>query len=739
MVLLGAANAHAQTRVLVFSKTAAARHESIPQGLVAVAQIAAANGLTVDISEDAAVFTTANLERYAAVVWLSTSGDVLTAAQQNAFERYIHFGGGYAGIHAADTERDWPWYGELIGSWASSDPAVEQATVDVADRAHPSTRDLPASWTRTDAFPTSARDPSVSSHVLATVRGQPISWCRAFEGGRSWYTGMGHSADAFAEPDFRKHLAGGILWAAGLAEGDCHVEPQPCAPGSDEFDDPELACRWTIVRPNPAAYALDGGALNITTEQTSNLFLQRAPAGDYELTAKITFNASSGGQQAALLIYQDDGAFFKVARTADDDGRWLETGDAQGTIDRRRLTGDYPATFWLRLTQVAGTVVASASPDGMNWAPIGRPGDVSAFSAPRIGLTALTRDDDFVTTVAFHSFELTGAGVGEDRTPPTIVATPHGLRTSAGEYLNHATVALEATDLGSGIERVEYAIGDGPFTPYTTPVTTTATLRYRAADNAGNVSEVGDVAIAEPPDCAPRSPAPGFTALYDGTIESLRDWSFTGSGGVEPDGCAIASWGGAGRLRYDGRLEPPCTLRVESRSEPGGEWTVTETAGSVSVPTDGRVALRSIQVRCEAEPAPIAHEDPPSTLALELASPALALPAMAPGVARDYEASVGATVTSSLAGATLTVRDAGSGTGRLANAEAELATPLRIRADGAAPTPLSGTPATLLRLPDPVAHRPVTIAVSQSVGVHETLRSGIYQKPVTFTLAAGTP
>ncbi len=98
--------------VLVFSKTAGFRHGSITPGIAAIQQLGAANGFTVEATEDAAQFTDANLDRFAAVIWLSTTGDVLNAAQQAAFERYITGGGGYVGVHSAsDTEYDWPWYG----------------------------------------------------------------------------------------------------------------------------------------------------------------------------------------------------------------------------------------------------------------------------------------------------------------------------------------------------------------------------------------------------------------------------------------------------------------------------------------------------------------------------------------------------------------------------------------------------------------------------------------------------
>lgn len=85
--------------------------------LAAIEALGAEHGFDVDATEDAARFTDAALSRYKVVVFLSTTGDVLDAAQKTAFERYIRSGGGFVGIHSAsDTEYEWPWYGRLVES-----------------------------------------------------------------------------------------------------------------------------------------------------------------------------------------------------------------------------------------------------------------------------------------------------------------------------------------------------------------------------------------------------------------------------------------------------------------------------------------------------------------------------------------------------------------------------------------------------------------------------------------------
>jgi cytochrome c len=145
-----------EPRVLVFSKTAAFRHSSIGVGIAAIRKLGQENGFAVDTTEDAGAFTANTLRRYAAVVFLNTTGDVLDASQQDAFERYIQAGGGYVGVHSAtDTEYDWPWYGRLAGAYFAShpnNPNVRKGTFRVLDKSHPSTEGLPDRWEREDEF-----------------------------------------------------------------------------------------------------------------------------------------------------------------------------------------------------------------------------------------------------------------------------------------------------------------------------------------------------------------------------------------------------------------------------------------------------------------------------------------------------------------------------------------------------------------------------------------------------------
>ncbi|MFE2045972.1 ThuA domain-containing protein [Streptomyces sp. NPDC059477] len=218
---------------LVFSKTAGYRHGAIPAGIAAIETLGEKNGFSVTATEDASVFTDETLAAYEVVVFLSTTGDVLNADQQAAFQRYIEGGGGYAGVHAAsDTEYNWAWYGDLVGAYFKSHPAPQSASVKVEDPAHPSTAKLPVRWERTDEWYDFRANPRGNVHVLASLdetsytggtmgAEHPIAWCQNYEGGRSWYTGMGHEVASYTDAKFLSHLLGGLRTAAGVLPADC--------------------------------------------------------------------------------------------------------------------------------------------------------------------------------------------------------------------------------------------------------------------------------------------------------------------------------------------------------------------------------------------------------------------------------------------------------------------------------------------------------------------------------------
>lgn len=223
-------------KVLVFSKTAGFVHESIPDGIAAIEKLGSENGFEVSQTQDASDINEENLAQYAAVIWLSTTGDVLDQYQEADFERYIQSGGGYVGIHAAaDTEYEWGWYGELVGGYFIDHPGindphpnVQPGKVNKTGNSHPSVDFLPDPWERTDEW-YSYKNINPNTTKLLTLdessyqggfdMGEhPISWYHDFDGGRAYYIGGGHTKESFTEENYLKHLLAGIQYAIGENE-----------------------------------------------------------------------------------------------------------------------------------------------------------------------------------------------------------------------------------------------------------------------------------------------------------------------------------------------------------------------------------------------------------------------------------------------------------------------------------------------------------------------------------------
>lgn len=226
-------NRSGKPRILVFSKTSGFYHNSIPDGMAAIQQLGKENGFDVDTTRDAAFFNQDTLDKYSAVVFLSTTGDVLNHYEEAAFERYIQAGGGFVGIHAAaDTEYDWGWYGRMVGGYfldhpgiTDTFPNVQEGVLIVKDKQHGSTKHLPAEWKRTDEF-YSYKKMNDAVSVLMTIDeksynggkngdNHPMSWYHEYDGGRAFYTALGHTKESYAEVNFLQHLLGGIQYAIG--------------------------------------------------------------------------------------------------------------------------------------------------------------------------------------------------------------------------------------------------------------------------------------------------------------------------------------------------------------------------------------------------------------------------------------------------------------------------------------------------------------------------------------------
>lgn len=254
--------------VLVYSRTAGFRHASIEPGIAALGEIGAANGFTVDATEDPTVFTANNLARYQVVLFLNTTLTVLdTEAQRQALQGFMAKGGGYVGIHsAADTEHEWPWYGSLVGAYFKSHPVQQLGRFTIEAANHPSVAHLANPYTIFDEFYSFKTNPRGSVRVLMSVDessylqnpntsclpdsptfpngvsgvmgDHPMSWCHDRMGGRAWYTALGHEIALYQLPDFREHVLQGILTAARRVPADC--TPREPAPPAMPVEAPQM-------------------------------------------------------------------------------------------------------------------------------------------------------------------------------------------------------------------------------------------------------------------------------------------------------------------------------------------------------------------------------------------------------------------------------------------------------------------------------------------------------------------
>lgn len=278
-------------KVLVFTASDTEETPVVNAGIEAIEAIGqsgpAAKRFKTEATADGSVFTNATkLGKYNAVVFLTGGGDVLDPDQEAGLESYVKAGGGFLGIHdAARTEPYSDWFTGLIGARpAGTSPTnVQRATVEVADRINPATKNLPLEWKRPDTWFNWATNPSGSVHTVASVRestykpgagangaDHPISWCRDYDGGRSFYTGMGGTADSFEEADFRDHLRGALEWTTRISRADCKATidanytaervTQPNQPGQqDQIAEPH---GLTITPDGRVLYIGRGGGTN---------------------------------------------------------------------------------------------------------------------------------------------------------------------------------------------------------------------------------------------------------------------------------------------------------------------------------------------------------------------------------------------------------------------------------------------------------------------------------------------
>jgi type 1 glutamine amidotransferase len=212
--------------ILIFYKTNGFHHSCIPAGIAAIKKLGLENGFSVDATDDSLSFTGNNLKRYAALIFLCPTGKVFGPDQELALKNYIGQGGGWVGIHSAtDCEYNWPWYNRLAGAYFKSHPAQQEAKLIIINKNHPATDGMPDTWTRKDEW-YNFKDLNPDVTVLIKIdeksykggengTDHPMAWFHLFDGGRAFYTELGHTEESWSDPLYLKHILGGIEWAMG--------------------------------------------------------------------------------------------------------------------------------------------------------------------------------------------------------------------------------------------------------------------------------------------------------------------------------------------------------------------------------------------------------------------------------------------------------------------------------------------------------------------------------------------
>jgi type 1 glutamine amidotransferase len=240
-----------QPAILIFSKTNGFRDSNqIATANAALEKIAKDKGWASFTTENAAVFNAEQLAKFKAVVWNSTSGDVLTPEQRAAFKAWMEAGGGFVGLHDAggDPSYKWQWYvDDLIGAQFighTLSPQFQQGRLVIEDQTHPATKGLGAEWVREEEWYSFDKSPRAKGyHILVTLdeasysprekipllvdkdlrmgKDHPIVWTHCLGNGRAFYSALGHRAESYAEPKHLAMIAGAISWVAGIEGPEC--------------------------------------------------------------------------------------------------------------------------------------------------------------------------------------------------------------------------------------------------------------------------------------------------------------------------------------------------------------------------------------------------------------------------------------------------------------------------------------------------------------------------------------
>jgi uncharacterized protein len=224
-----------QFKALLVTTTKGWHHESLHYGVVALKEMGVKNYFDVVLLEDPNGFTDKYLEQFQVVIFLNTTGNIFDSAQQKVMERFIQSGRGFVGIHSAsDTEYDWDWYTKLVGRMFQIHPEIQTAVLNIADEKFPGLQGFVNKKLWTDEWYEFGPEKILDLKYILAVdestynvnvqwgekkgvgmgKFHPLAWYHNYDGGRSFYTALGHLPAIYSDAAFLNHLYAGIFWAA---------------------------------------------------------------------------------------------------------------------------------------------------------------------------------------------------------------------------------------------------------------------------------------------------------------------------------------------------------------------------------------------------------------------------------------------------------------------------------------------------------------------------------------------
>ncbi len=245
--------------VLVIGQTKGFEHDSVSTAMATIFNLGKESGLwDTTMRTDTELLTkkdlgrnTKNLNYFDLIIFASTTSELdMDDSQKADMLSFIHDDGkAFIGIHAAlDTNYKWPEYGEMIGGWFDEHPwTTFQAPILTEDPDFPAVRHFPKafvkfdeiyqpkSWSRDKVNVLLSLDASKlnfdpkNTRIHRTDHDFPVAWSKMYGKGRVFYSTLGHTEEAWDDPDIRKMYFEAVRWALGMTEGSTATHAKPAA------------------------------------------------------------------------------------------------------------------------------------------------------------------------------------------------------------------------------------------------------------------------------------------------------------------------------------------------------------------------------------------------------------------------------------------------------------------------------------------------------------------------------